>query len=72
MSQQLVLKTILPLGTRGNKYGEWSPSWESPFKAVGKVPGNSYFVETLEGRRLAKALNGKYLKKYHPSVWQGS
>jgi hypothetical protein len=29
---------------------------------------NAYFVETLEGRALPKALNGKYLKKYHPSI----
>jgi hypothetical protein len=26
----------------------------------------------LEGRKLNKALNGKYLKKYYPSVWQGT
>jgi hypothetical protein len=45
-------------------------SWEGAFKAVKIVPGNLYFMETLEGQRLAKALNGKYLKKYHPSVWQ--
>jgi hypothetical protein len=34
------------------------------------VTGKTYFVETLEGRELPKALNGKYLKKYYPSVWQ--
>jgi hypothetical protein len=27
-------------------------------------------VETLQEERLPKALNGGYLKKYHPSVWQ--
>ena len=69
---ELVWKTIFPLGARDNKYGKWSPSWEGPFKIVGIVPGNAYFVETLEGRVLAKALNGKYLKKYYPSVWQES
>jgi hypothetical protein len=36
------------------------------------VPGNAYFVETLEGKNLPKALNGKYLKRYFPSVWQGA
>jgi hypothetical protein len=39
---------------------------------VGVVPGNVYFVETMEGQRLKKALNGRYLKKYHPSNWQGT
>jgi hypothetical protein len=38
---------------------------------VGIVSGNSYFVETLEGKGLTKVLNGKYLiKKLYPSVWQ--
>jgi hypothetical protein len=69
---ELVWKTILPLGTRDNKFGKWSPSWEVPYRVVSVVPGNSYFVETLEGRKLNKALNGKYLKKYYPSVWQGT
>jgi hypothetical protein len=61
---------ILPLGTWDNKFGKWSPSWEEPFKVIGTVPGTSYFVETLEGQRVAKALNEKYLKKCFPSVWQ--
>jgi hypothetical protein len=59
---ELVWKTILPLGTRSNKYGKWSPTWEGPYKVVGVVPGGAYFVETLEGRQLSKALNGKYIK----------
>ena len=32
--------------------------------------GNSYIVETLQGDRLPRALNGRYLKKYYPSVSQ--
>ena len=55
-------KTILPVGTRDRKFGKWSPSWEGPYKVVGIVPGNSYFVQTLQGGRLSKALNGRYLK----------
>jgi hypothetical protein len=67
---ELVWKMILPLGMRDNKFSKWSPSWEGPFKIEGMVSRNLYFVEALEGQRLAKALNGKYLKKYFPSVWQ--
>jgi hypothetical protein len=67
----LVWNMILPLGTRNNKFRKWSPNWEGPYKVVGIVPGNANFVETLEGQGLAKALNGKYLKKFYPSVWQG-
>ena len=29
---ELVWKTILPLGTKSNKFGKWSPSWEGPYK----------------------------------------
>jgi hypothetical protein len=68
----MVWKTILPLGSHDNKFGKWSSSWEVPFRVVGIVPGNAYFVETLEGWALPKALNEKYLKRYYPSIWQQS
>jgi hypothetical protein len=66
----LVWKVILPIGSKDNKFGKWSPSWEGPFKIARVVPGNSYLVESLQGTLLPHALNGKYLKKFHPSVWQ--
>jgi hypothetical protein len=69
---ELVWKTIFPLETRSIKFGKWSPSWEGPYRIIGIALGNAYFVETLEGRGLAKAINGKYLKKYYPSIWQGT
>ena len=67
---ELVWKTILPLGTKSNKFGKWSPSWEGPYKIIKVIFGNSYMVETMQGERLPRALNGRYLKKYYPSVWQ--
>jgi hypothetical protein len=66
----LVWKMILPLGTRSGKFGKWSPSWEGPFRVIQVVPGNAYFVPNHEGYSLLKALNGKYLKCYYPSMWQ--
>ena len=30
----LVWKTILPLGSKSNKFGKWSPSWEGPLKVT--------------------------------------
>ena len=67
---ELVWKTILPLGTKSNKFGKWSPAWEGPYKIFKVIFKNSYMVETLQGERLPRALNGRYLKKYYPSVWQ--
>jgi hypothetical protein len=63
-----VWKTILPV----NRFGKWSPSWKGPYIVIRIILGNVYFVETMEGRSLPKALNEKYLKKYYPSVWQGA
>jgi hypothetical protein len=68
----MVWKTILPLGSRNNRLGKWSQSLEGLYKITRIIPGNSYFLEALDGPDLPKAANGKYLKKYHPSVWQGA
>ena len=64
---ELVWKTILPLGIRRNKFGKWSPSWEGPYKIVKVIFENSYMVEMLQGERLPKTLNGRYMKKYYPA-----
>jgi hypothetical protein len=67
---ELVWKTILPLGTRDKRFGKWSPNREGPMKVVKIILGNAYLLETLEGQQFAKAINGKYMKMYYPSVWQ--
>jgi hypothetical protein len=68
---ELVWKLILPVGLCDKKFRKWSPNWEGPYRVVRIVPGNTYIVEALDGRLIPKALNGKYLKKFHPSIWQG-
>jgi hypothetical protein len=32
------------------------------------VPGNAYILKTLLGGEFSAAINGRYLKKYYPSV----
>ena len=66
----LVWKTILPIGSKSNKFGKWSPSWEGPFKIAKIVAGNAYMLESIQGTRLPRVLNGRHLKAYYPSVWQ--
>ena len=66
----LIWKIILPLGMKSNKFGKWSPSWKDPYKITKVISGNSYMMETVQGERLPRAINGRYLKKYYPSVWQ--
>jgi len=65
----LVWKLVLPIGTKDPKFGKWSPKWEGQYKVSRCVPGNAYILETLEGEEFFSTLNGKYLKKYYPSVW---
>ena len=65
----LVWKLVLPIGTKDPKFGKWSPTWEGPYMISRCVPKNAYVLETLEGEEFFSALNGKYLKKYYPSVW---
>src|SRR6266508_860772 len=66
----LVWKVILPIGSRDRKIGKWYPSWEGPFKIARVVPRNSYLVKSMLGNLLPRALYGKYLKNFYPSVWQ--
>jgi len=65
----LVWKLILPIGNKSSKFGKWSPNWEGPYRISRSASGNAYILETLEGVEFLKALNGKYLKKYYPSIW---
>ena len=65
----LVWKLILPIGTKSSKFGKWSPNWDGPYRINRSAPGNAHILETLEGVEFPRALNGKYLKKYYPSIW---
>ena len=48
--------------------GKWSPHWEGPFRITQVFSNNAYEIEELsEDRRILK-INGKYLKKYKPSL----
>ena len=66
---ELVWKLILPIGTKSSKFGKWSPNWVGPYRINRCAPGNAYILETLEGVEFPRALNGKYLKRYYPSIW---
>jgi hypothetical protein len=66
----LVWKTILSLRNKDRKFGKWSPRWEGPYKVTQVMSGNANLLQTLQGKDLPKALNGCFLKQYHPSMWQ--
>ena len=65
----LVWKVKLPIGSKDSKFGKWSPNWEGPYRIKRCAPGNAYILETLRGEEeFGQAINGKYLKKYYPSI----
>jgi len=64
----LVWKLILPIGTKSSKFRKWSPNWESPYQINRSAPDNAYILETLKGVEFPRVLNGKYLKRYYPSI----
>jgi hypothetical protein len=40
----LVWKTILPIGSRSNKFEKWSPNWEGLYRIEEVILENSYMV----------------------------
>lgn len=66
----LVWKVIFLLGTKDPVFRKWSPTWEGPFKIKIVIPGGAYALEELSSGKQVKAINGCYLKKYYPTVWE--
>jgi hypothetical protein len=64
----LVWKALLPIGTKYSTFGKWSPNCEGPFRVVRCAPGNAYILKTLLGEEFTAVINGRYLKKYYPSI----
>ena len=66
----LVWKVKLPIRSKDSKFGKWSPNWEGPYQINRCAPDNAYILEILGGEEeFDRSINGKYLKKYFPSVW---
>jgi hypothetical protein len=68
----LVWKALLPIGSKDRAFGKWSPNWEGPLRVWKCVPGNAYILKTLLGEEFTRAINGRFLKKYYPSIEVGS
>jgi hypothetical protein len=64
----LVWKALLPIGIKYSTFGKWYPNWEGPLRVVTFTPGNTYILKTLLREEFTAAINGRYLKKYYPSI----
>ena len=67
---ELFWKVRLLIGSKDSKFGKWSPNWKGLYQIKHCAPDNAYILETLGGEEeFDRAINGKYLKRYYPSVW---
>ncbi|KAK2372816.1 hypothetical protein QL285_073909 [Trifolium repens] len=64
----LVWKVILPMDKRDRVFGKWSPHWEGPFKISKILSNGAYEIQELAPEQRTVNMNGKYLKKYKPSL----
>ncbi|XP_043717492.1 uncharacterized protein LOC122665409 [Telopea speciosissima] len=70
VESDLVLKAVLPIGHKDPKFGKWSPTWEGPFVVHQVLKGGAYHLKTIDGQVQLRPLNGKFLKMYHPTMWE--
>ena len=67
--EELVWKVRLLIGPKDSRFSKWSPNWEGPYWIKCYASGNAYILETLGGEEeFDRAINGKYLKRYYPSI----
>jgi hypothetical protein len=43
----LVWKTVLPIGSRSSKFGNWSLNWEGPYTIEEVILRNSYMIQSV-------------------------
>ena len=48
--------------------GKWSPKWEGPFQNFQVLSNGAYEIEEFSEDKRILRVNGKYLKKYKPTL----
>ncbi|XP_008245475.1 PREDICTED: uncharacterized protein LOC103343598 [Prunus mume] len=66
---EIVWKAVLPLGTHIAGYGKWSPTWEGPFIIKQILGLGAYRLQDRDGDIHVAPINGKWLKKLYPTIW---
>ncbi|XP_050914963.1 uncharacterized protein LOC127129900 [Lathyrus oleraceus] len=66
--EDLVWKVILPMDRKNMALGKWSPKWEGPFQILQVFSNDAYEIEELNKDKRILRVNGKYLKKYKPTL----
>ncbi|XP_062006903.1 uncharacterized protein LOC133724206 [Rosa rugosa] len=67
---ELVSKAVLLLGEKLEGRGKWTLPWEGPFVIHRVLEKGAFYLKDLDGSIHQNFINGRYLKKYYPSVWK--
>ncbi|XP_021773537.1 uncharacterized protein LOC110737487 [Chenopodium quinoa] len=71
LDEDLVWKMkLLEHDYKDHIFDKWSSKWEGPFRVHKDMSGNAYLLQELDGEMFPRALNGKFLKQYNPSIWE--
>ncbi|XP_043694267.1 uncharacterized protein LOC122644976 [Telopea speciosissima] len=65
----IVLKAVLPVGARDPSMGKWSPMWEGPYTVCQVLRRGAYRLQDLKGNIQVRPINNKFLKTFHPTIW---
>ena len=60
----LVLKRVF-LATRNPAHGKLGPNWEGPYRVINYKRQGSYYLETLDRRKLEHPWNVEHLRRYY-------
>ncbi|XP_024156341.1 uncharacterized protein LOC112164370 [Rosa chinensis] len=66
----IVWKAVLPFGEKLTGRGKWTPRWEGPFVVHRILERGAFHLKDLDGEIHRNPINGRFLKKYYPSVWE--
>ncbi|XP_059627368.1 uncharacterized protein LOC132270186 [Cornus florida] len=66
----MVWQTILPPRKVDRTYGKWLPTWKGPYLVYQVLHGGAYKLKDLDGEVLKRPINGRYLKKYQPTIFE--
>ncbi|CAL2228428.1 unnamed protein product [Prunus armeniaca] len=67
--REILWKAVLPLGTHISSYGKWSLTWEGPFIIKQVLGLGAYRLQDRDGDIHDAPINGKWLKKFYPTMW---
>ncbi|XP_059654956.1 uncharacterized protein LOC132301743 [Cornus florida] len=67
---EMVWQTILPPGKVDRVYGKWSPTWKGLYLVHQVLHGGAYKLKNLAGEVHERPINGRYLKKYKPTIFE--